>query len=172
VLFADAAGAVLLTPSAEPDSGLLGADLAADGSHYDLISIPAGGSRQPFRPGMNPKDLLMTMQDGKEMFTQAVKVMTQCAMRALKKAALTAADIHHFVPHQANARIFDAVCDKLDIPPSKTIRSIEEFGNSSAATIPLSLSLAHRAHPFRRGERLLLTAAGAGLTGGAVVFAV
>jgi len=130
VLFADAAGAVLLTPSAEPDSGLLGADLAADGSHYDLISIPAGGSSRPFRPNMNPRDLLMTMRDGKEMFAQAVKVMTQCAMRALQKAALTAADIHHFVPHQANARIFDTVCDKLDIPPGKTIRSIAEFGNS------------------------------------------
>lgn len=172
VLFADAAGAVVITPTAEMDRGILGADLTADGSGYELISIAAGGSAAPFQPGTEPKDLFMTMRDGREMFTQATRIMSRCAEAAMQQARLAAPDITHFVPHQANVRIFDAVSEKLGIAPHKTIRTIETFGNSSAATIPLSLSLANHARPFARGDRLLLTAAGAGLTGGAVVFGV
>lgn len=169
VLFADAAGAVVLMPSHDEDAGLLGVDLAADGSRYDLISIPAGGSNRPFVASMAAQDCLMTMRDGREMFTQAVRMMSDCARRALDHAGLGAMDIQRFIPHQANARIFDAVCSDLGIPPERTVRTIADYGNSSAATIPLSLSLAHQAAPFVSGEKLLLTAAGAGLTGGACV---
>jgi 3-oxoacyl-[acyl-carrier-protein] synthase-3 len=169
VLFADAAGAVVLMPSQDTETGLLGVDLASDGSHYDLISIPAGGSNRPFAVDMTAQDCLMTMRDGREMFTQAVRMMSDCAGRALDQAGLSAPDIHRFIPHQANARIFDAVCSDLGIAPERTVRTIDGYGNSSAATIPLSLSLAHQATPFMLGEKLLLTAAGAGLMGGACV---
>ncbi len=169
VLFADAAGAVVLMPSQDPEQGLLGIDLASDGSRYDLISIPAGGSNRPFAADLQADECLMTMRDGREMFTQAVGMMSLCASRALQNAGLGAADVDRFVPHQANARIFDAVCANLGIDPEKTVRTIADYGNSSAATIPLSLSLAHHAKPLVPGEKLLLTAAGAGLTGGACV---
>lgn len=172
VLFADAAGAVVVAPSDDPQTGLVGVDLAADGSRYDLISIAAGGSNRPFSPGMRPEDVLMTMRDGREMFAQAVEMMTACAIRAMDSAGCAAADMSRFIPHQANARIFDAVCDHLAIAPERTVRTIADYGNSSAATIPLSLSLAHRERSFAAGEKLLLTAAGAGLTGGAVVLGV
>lgn len=172
VLFADAAGAVILAPSAEPGTGLLGVDLAADGSHYDLISIPAGGSKRPFSPDMAAADCLMTMRDGKEMFAQAVHMMTRCAERAMADARIGPQDVSRFVPHQANARIFDLVSGNLGIDAARTVRTIAAYGNSSAATIPLSLSLAQRDRRFMRGERLLLTAAGAGLTGGAVVWGI
>jgi 3-oxoacyl-[acyl-carrier-protein] synthase-3 len=99
-------------------------------------------------------------------------MMSACATRALAAGGLGPADVSRFVPHQANVRIFDAVCNNLGIDPSKTVRTIEEHGNSSAATIPLSLSLAHKAKPFIAGEKLLLTAAGAGLTGGAVLVSI
>jgi 3-oxoacyl-[acyl-carrier-protein] synthase-3 len=87
VLFADAAGAVVLTPSADPDVGLLGVHLAANGSGYDLISIAVGGSNRPFAPGMNAEDFLMTMRDGREVFSRAVEMMTeaQCA-HSIKRA--------------------------------------------------------------------------------------
>ncbi|MGF6158128.1 3-oxoacyl-[acyl-carrier-protein] synthase-3 [Ensifer sp. KUDG1] len=170
VLFADAAGAVVVAPSDTPQTGLLGVDLASDGSRYDLISIAGGGSSTPFSAGMEPADLLMTMRDGREIFAQAVELMTACAVRAMDAAGCAAPNIDRLVPHQANARIFDAVCGRLGIAPSRTVRTIADYGNSSAATIPLSLSLAHREKPFIAGEKLLLTAAGAGLTGGAVVF--
>jgi 3-oxoacyl-[acyl-carrier-protein] synthase-3 len=169
VLFADAAGAVVIAPSDDPETGVLGVDLQADGSRYDLISIAAGGSSKPFSPGMPAADSLMTMRDGREMFAQAVEMMVAGAVGAMDAAGCTASDISRFVPHQANARIFDAVSDRLDIEPARTVRTIADYGNSSAATIPLSLSLAHREKPIAAGEKLLLTAAGAGLTGGAVV---
>jgi 3-oxoacyl-[acyl-carrier-protein] synthase-3 len=172
ILFADAAGAIILAPSDSPKAGILGVDLAADGSHYGLISIPAGGSRRPFTAGMDLKELLMTMSDGRSVFSQAVRMMTTSSIRAMKQAGLTSADIDRFVPHQANTRIFDAVCENLGIPPGKTVRTIEEFGNSSAATIPLSLSLSNRDRPFTAGERLLLTTAGAGMAGGSIVLGI
>ncbi|AWI58226.1 beta-ketoacyl-ACP synthase III [Sinorhizobium fredii] len=169
VLFADAAGAVVVAPSEDPGKGLLGVDLASDGSGYDLITVPAGGSNRPFVSGMAAEDVLMTMRDGREVFVRAVEMMSTCATRALAAAGLGPAEVSRFVPHQANVRIFDAVCGNLGIDPSTTVRTIEDHGNSSAATIPLSLSLAHKAKPFASGEKLLLTAAGAGLSGGAVV---
>ncbi|ASY57548.1 beta-ketoacyl-ACP synthase III [Sinorhizobium sp. CCBAU 05631] len=172
VLFADAAGAVVVAPSHDPQKGVLGIDLASDGSRYDLITIAVGGSSRPFAPDMPAEDVLMTMRDAREVFVRAVEMMTACAARALAAAGIGPAEVGRFVPHQANVRIFDAVCANLGIDPSRTVRTIEEYGNSSAATIPLSLSLAHRAKAFVPGERLLLTGAGAGLTGGAVLLGI
>jgi 3-oxoacyl-[acyl-carrier-protein] synthase-3 len=172
ILFADAAGAMVLVPSSSPSTGILGVDLVSDGSHYGLISIPAGGSRKPFIAGMDPKELLMTMTNGKSVFSQAVRMMTGCSIRAMEQAGLTPANIDRFVPHQANVRLFEAVCENIGLASSKTVRTIEEFGDSSAATIPLSLSLANTDRPFVSGERLLLTAAGAGLAGGSIVLGI
>jgi 3-oxoacyl-[acyl-carrier-protein] synthase-3 len=90
-------------------------------------------------------------------------------MRALDQAGLNARDITRFVPHQANKRIFSVVSERLEICTSKTVSTIKDYGNSSAATIPLSLSIANRARRFDANDRLLLTAAGAGMTGGAAV---
>lgn len=171
ILFADAAGAMVLVPSSSSKTGILGVNLASNGNHYGLISIPAG-SRKPFTAGMDPKELLMTISNGKSVFSQAVRMMTRCSMRAMEQAGLTLANIDRFVPHQANLRLFEAVCENIGLASSKTVRTIEEFGNSSAATIPLSLSLANIDLPFVSGERLLLTAAGAGLAGGSIVLGV
>lgn len=168
-IFADAAGAVVLAPSADATTGVLGADLFSDGSRYDLIRIPAGGSRKPFSPDLKPQDVLMEITDGQAVFSEAVASMTASGQRALAAAGLTTADVSRFVSHQANARIIAAVRRNLGLSEEATISTIADYGNSSAATIPLSLSLAADSAPFRRGERVLLTAVGAGLTGGAVV---
>ncbi|MND39600.1 beta-ketoacyl-ACP synthase III [Agrobacterium tumefaciens] len=170
VLFADAAGAVVLTPCREGQRGLLSADLRSDGSGYDLIRIAAGGSSQPFSADSPAEDTLMAMRDGREVFSRAVALMTRTSQQVLQQAGVPAANIGRFVPHQANARMFDAVCGNLAIDRQKTVRTVESFGNSSAATIPLSLSLTNAERPLAGGETLLLTAAGAGMTGGAVVY--
>ncbi|AYG68160.1 beta-ketoacyl-ACP synthase III [Rhizobium sp. CCGE531] len=172
VLFADAAGAVVLAPSRDRQRGLLSADLASDGRGYELIQIPAGGSNRPFSSDLSAEDVLMTMRDGREVFSRAVALMTRTSRRALDQAGLAAAEIDRFIPHQANVRMFDAVAGSLGIDPAKTVRTIETYGNSSAATIPLSLSVANSQTAFAEGETLLLTAAGAGLTGGATVVVV
>ena len=171
-VFADAAGALVLSPSTDPNGGVLGLDLVAEGESYDLISIPAGGSSRPLRAGMDVRELQMSMRSGKAVFTRAVSMMSQSAGRAMGQAGITPDSIHRFVPHQANARITEAVRSQLGISVGNTVHTVTEYGNSSATTIALSLSLASRERPFVVGERLLLTAAGAGMTGGSVVFRI
>lgn len=172
VLFADAAGAVLLSPSDQSGAGLLSTEFASDGSAYDLIKIPAGGSRKPFSPGIEPADTLMTIADGKAVFTKAVNMMAQTSKAALINAGLTVADIDHWIPHQANMRIINAVRAKIGISEAATITTAQDFANSSAATIPFSLSMASKSRPIAAGDNILMCAAGAGLTGGALVWRI
>ncbi|MGX5832045.1 beta-ketoacyl-ACP synthase 3 [Mesorhizobium sp. 43Arga] len=180
VLFADAAGAVVLAPSDDPGHGILGASLASDGSAYGLIHIPAGGSNRPFAQEIDIAETRMTIANGRDVFAKAVEMMGRCSREAVEmmgrcsREALEAADLSapavaRFVPHQANARIFEAVGKSLGIEDERIVKTIANHGNSSAATIPLSLSIAHRSNPIKPGEKLLLAAAGAGLTGGALV---
>lgn len=172
VLFADAAGALVIGPCEDPDRGILGASVDSDGSRYGLIQIPAGGSNTPFHGDLDLGQTRMTITDGREVFSKAVEMMTACSQDALAAARMRLQDVDRFVPHQANARIFDAVGRNLGIADQAIVRTIVDYGNSSAATIPLSLSLAHQAEPFRPGEKLLLAAAGAGLGGGALVVGI
>ncbi|PWJ87574.1 beta-ketoacyl-ACP synthase III [Mesorhizobium intechi] len=172
VLFADAAGAVVIGPCDDPDRGILGASVDSDGSRYGLIQIPAGGSNRPFHGDLDLEQIRMTITDGREVFGKAVEMMTACSEDALATAQMRPQDIDRFVPHQANARIFDAVGRNLGIADHAIVKTIADYGNSSAATIPLSLSLAHRMQPFRPGEKILLAAAGAGLSGGALVVGI
>lgn len=170
VLFADAAGAVLLTPSDTVGAGLLGADLATEGGAYDLITIPAGGSTRPFDSGTEIADTLMTMRDGRAVYEKAVRMMVQCARNAMEEAGIGAGDVARFIPHQANARIFSTVAEQLGIDVARLESSVTDFGNSSAATVPLTLSIARRQGRIVTGDTLLMTAAGAGMTGGAAVY--
>ncbi len=170
ILFADAAGAVVMAPAAEPGAGVLGAKLAADGSGYDLIKIAAGGSRRPFAPDLPIEDLQMSIADGQAVFSRAVEMMVSTSRAALANAGLSVSEIDSFVPHQANSRIIAAVAQQLGVPAEKVVSSVAAYANSSAATIPLSLSLAASEGRLARGGRLLMCAAGAGLTGGAVVY--
>jgi len=170
VLFADAAGAVLLAPCDEPNRGVCGAHLTAQGAHYGLISIPAGGSRKPFSDIQDASETLMVMSDGQAVYTKAVAMMTNAAEIALRKARLAASDVTHFIPHQANLRMMGKVAQQIGVGPNTLRSTIAQFGNSSAATIPLTLSMAAQQHAYRRGDIVLMTAAGAGLTGGAAVF--
>jgi 3-oxoacyl-[acyl-carrier-protein] synthase-3 len=170
VLFADAAGAVLLAPSEREDSGMRGAHLTAQGAHYGLITIPAGGSRKPFSKVDDASETLMIMSDGQAVYAKAVAMMTGAAEIALRKAGFAAADVTHFIPHQANARMTGTVAHQIGVKPESLRTTVADFGNSSAATIPLTLSISAHEHAYRQGDIILMTAAGAGLTGGAAVF--
>jgi 3-oxoacyl-[acyl-carrier-protein] synthase-3 len=171
VLFADAAGAVILAPSERPGAGVLGCKLVSDGSGYDLIKIAAGGSRCPFAPDVPIEDSLMAISDGQAVFSRAVDMMVAASREALEQAGLTVTDVDLFVPHQANARIMAAVARQLGVADAKLVSTVAEYGNSSAATIPFSLSAAARG-ALQPGAKVLMCAAGAGLTGGGVVFAI
>jgi 3-oxoacyl-[acyl-carrier-protein] synthase-3 len=170
ILFADAAGATLIGPTERRRTGVLGAKLASDGSCYDLIKIPAGGSRKPFRPTLDPTDTLMQISDGRAVFSKAVAMMAETSLVALQTAGLGVSDVNHWIPHQANSRIIAASQRRLGLGDSTVISSVAEYGNSSAATIPFSLSLATETREFKSCEVLLMSAAGAGMTGGSVVW--
>ena len=172
VLFADAAGAAVLAPSSRADAGVRGAGLKAQGAHYNLIHIPGGGSRKPFAMLADASETLMVISNGQAVYAEAVAMMTAAAGAALSKAGLSAGGVDRFIPHQANARMMKTVAHQIGIDDSRVASTIAEFGNSSAATIPLTLSMSAEARPLKRGETILMTAAGAGLTGGAVVFRV
>ena len=170
VLFADAAGAVLLAPSARKHAGIAGVHLASSGAGYDLIKITGGGSRKPFSQVASVEETLMVISDGQAVFRQAVEMMTTSAQTALARANIQASNVAHFIPHQANERMMSQVAHKIGIASERMASTVRLFGNSSAATIPFTLSLTAATRQYQRGDRILMTAAGAGLTGGAVVF--
>jgi 3-oxoacyl-[acyl-carrier-protein] synthase-3 len=170
VLFADAAGAALLAPCDREGAGVAGVELASDGSAYDLIKIPAGGSRRPFAPELTTADITMKLSEGPTVFAKAVEMMAASSRAAMRRAHLAVGDIDHWIPHQANSRIIAATRRQIGVPEAKLASTVAEFGNSSAATIPFTLSKALGCSALRPGTKLLLSAAGAGLTGGALVY--
>ena len=161
-LFGDGAGVVVLAPSEMPH--ILGTCLGADGSQYHAMGIPAGGSREPLTPeGLQAGRQWMQMQDGKGLFKHAVLRMAEAGRQSMQIANLTAADIDWWIPHQANLRMICDVGKILGIPAERTIQGIDRMANSSAATIPIALAAAVIEGKIRRGDKLLLTAAGAGM---------
>lgn len=171
VLFADAAGAVLLRPTERTRAGLRGVKLAASGGDYGLIQIPAGGSRRPFSADVPIMDTRMVLADGKAVYQKAVRMMEESARAALKAAGAVPEDVTHFIPHQANARMIETLRAGLGIGAGRARSTIAEYGNSSAATIPFTLSFtAAEGERPAAGDVVLMAAAGAGLSGGALVW--
>ena len=167
VVFADGAGAVVLRRglAGEPGS-VLGFDLGSDGSGHRLIEVPGGGALERARPeAYRPADRYFRM-DGREVFQHAVTRMTESSRLLLKNVVWTVADVDRLVAHQANARILRAVGERLGIPAERRIHHIEKVGNTGAASIPLALADAAAREDLRPGEKVLLTAFGAGLTWG------
>lgn len=169
VLFADAAGAVALKPTQRKSCGVLSSEVVSDGSAYGLIKIPGGGSAVPFAEIKDLSETLMAISDGQTVFQRAAALMSNAASTALTKAKLGIANVQHFIPHQANARMMSLVARQLDAQPHSVLSTIRNFGNSSAATIPFTMSYLAKERQYKHGDTLLLTAAGAGLSGGAVV---
>lgn len=165
VLFADAAGAVLLKPG-HAGQGPRAVVLQSDGAGYDAIRIDRGGSRLPF-DAAGPGGLGMTMPDGRAVFARAVDAMAASARQALAQTGLTPADVALWVPHQANARILAKVAETLGIQDTPALGTLALHGNSSAATIPLALSWHGGGLP---DGPVLLSAFGAGTIWGAVVW--
>jgi len=171
ILFGDAAGAVVLAPSAGGPSGpgLLAWDTGSDGSQSSLIQIPGGGSRRPpTAETVAAGEHWMTMQ-GQEVFRRAVRVVVDSSLAALARAGLSAEQVDWFVPHQANARIVTAAANRLKIPAERCIVNIDRYGNTSAASIPIALDEAARQGLLKAGDHLLCAAFGTGLTWGAAI---
>ncbi|WP_313298033.1 beta-ketoacyl-ACP synthase III [Diaphorobacter sp.] len=161
VLFGDGAGAVVMEASDKP--GILASDLHADGRHVDILCVPGN-----VYGGQILGDPLLKM-DGQAVFKLAVGVLEKAARAALEKASLTDADIDWLIPHQANIRIMQSTAKKLKLPMEKVIVTVDQHGNTSAASIPLALDHGVRAGQIKPGQNLLLEGVGGGFTWGAIL---
>ena len=161
VLFGDGAGAVVLESSDQP--GILATDLHADGKHVGILCVPGHVSG-----GQILGDPLLKM-DGPAVFKLAVGVLEQAARATLAKTNKTAADIDWLIPHQANIRIMQSTAKKLKLPMEKVMVTVDQHGNTSAASIPLALDVGVRSGKIKRGELLMLEGVGGGFTWGAVL---
>lgn len=160
VLFGDGAGAVVLEGSTDKtDSGILSVLLRSDGRYRDLLLSSGGVSRTQTAGFIH--------MEGRDVFRHAVENMAQIAKDVLQQQRLTPADIDYLVPHQANVRIIEATRTKLGLPADKVILTLQQQGNTSAASIPLALHTGIRSGRIQRGDLLLLESMGGGLTWGA-----
>lgn len=161
VLFGDGAGAVVLEASEEP--GVLATKLHADGSQSHILSIPgnlAGGA-------VAGSGFLY--MDGPAVFKLAVTVLEEVAKEALEHAKMQPSDIDWLIPHQANLRIMKGTAKKLDLPMEKMVVTVDQHGNTSAASIPLALDCAVRDGRIKKGDNVLMEGVGGGFTWGAVL---
>ena len=161
VLFGDGAGAVVVEASAEP--GILATELHADGRHVGILCVPG-----TVAGGQVLGDPLLKM-DGQAVFKLAVGVLDSAARAVLEKAGRTADDLDWLVPHQANIRIMQGTAKKLRLPLDKLIATVDEHGNTSAASVPLALDVAVKTGRVQRGHTVLLEGVGGGFTWGAVL---
>lgn len=164
VLFGDGAGAAVIGPSPDGKRGILATTANADGSHWPMLYLPAGGTRMPVSVETVEQNLIKIKMEGNEVFKVAVRSLLEAASKVLKKAGVTADEIDLFVPHQANLRIIDAVGKRLGVPDEKVFKNLERYGNTSAASIPLALAEAFEAGAMKEGDLILLDAFGAGAT--------
>lgn len=164
VLFGDGAGAVVLRAD-EGERGILSTHLYADGSRGSLLMLPGCGSRHPVSHAAVDAGLAkMQMNGGNEVFKLAVRAMEDAALTALKQHGLEVSDIDHLITHQANLRIISALGQRLGVPDHKVEVTIQKYGNTSAASIPIALDEAVRAGRVKAGEIVLVCAFGGGLT--------
>ncbi len=165
VLFGDGAGALILEAQdgtgANTDRGILACDLHSDGTYNDLLYVDGGVS--------STQTTGVLRMQGQEVFKHAVSKLAACGEAVMEKAGLTSDDINWVVPHQANLRIIKRTAQKLGLPMERIVVTVQDHGNTSAASIPLALSVACQKGTIKQGELLLTEAIGGGLAWGAVV---
>jgi 3-oxoacyl-[acyl-carrier-protein] synthase-3 len=166
ILFGDGAGAAVLRRGAR---GVRAFSLGSDGTRSRLLFTPAGGTRFPATAGTVAERRHYIVMEGREVFKGAVTAMAASSLEAIRRSGLTPEDIDLVIPHQANQRIIEATARRLKVPMSNVVMNIARYGNTSAASIPIAISEAWEQGQIQPGQRLLLTAFGAGLAWGSLV---
>ncbi len=163
VLFGDGAGAVIVEATSE-DRGILSMSINSDGSMWELINIPGGGSRNPSSLDTLKKEMHYIRMKGNETFKVAVRTLEDVALKTLADNGMDPSQLSLLIPHQANLRIIQATADRLGLPMEKVFVNLERYGNTSAASIPIALDEALTSGRVRDGDYILLEAFGGGLT--------
>ncbi len=163
VLFGDGAGAVVLEAT-EEDRGIISTKIHSDGSMWNLLHIPGGGSRHPSSKETVRKKMHFIKMRGNETFKVAVRTLETLVTETLKENRLKPSDIALLIPHQANLRIIQATAKRIGLPMERVMVNLDRYGNTSAASIPIALDKAVKAGRIRNGDYVLLEAFGGGLT--------
>jgi 3-oxoacyl-[acyl-carrier-protein] synthase-3 len=169
ILFGDAAGALVLGPSPDPDRGLLSAHLHTDGTMVQSLRIPGGGSQHPQSAEVLAKSLHKIAMNGRDVYKFAVRVLPEALGEAFAANGVSASDIDHVVSHQANLRIVESVLDRVGIPIEKCWLNLDRYGNTSSASLPISLDEANRAGRLKPGDLVAMMAIGAGMAWGSAL---
>lgn len=164
VLFGDGAGAVIVKPSDE--QGIISTHLGADGQYKELLYYPVGPSKDLVTAGTDRVGIIMR---GNEVFKVAVKTLGAVAQEALEANNIDKSELDWLIPHQANLRIIQATAKRLDLPLEKVILTVQDHGNTSAASVPMALDVGVRDGRIKRGQLLLLEAFGGGFTWGSIL---
>ena len=169
VLFGDGAGAVILTGE-EGERGILSTHLHSDGSLWELLYIPGGGSANPAMHDTVDRNLHSIKMAGNQLFKVAVRALAEVSQEALDFNGLTSEQIDCMIPHQANTRIIEAAAKLVGFPMEKIYLNIERYGNTSSATIPIAMDEMNRGGKLKAGNLILMCSFGTGVTwGGAVI---
>jgi 3-oxoacyl-[acyl-carrier-protein] synthase-3 len=166
VLFGDGAGAAVISATSNKDEAIVDIHISSDGSYGEFLMTPGGGSRHPATQAMMDEGLQFLKMKGNETFKVAVRTLTNDVKEILEVNNIDPSTITHFVPHQANLRIIQAVGDALALRDDQVVLTVAKSGNSSAASIPMALNDIFEQGRMKKGDRLLLDAFGGGLTWG------
>lgn len=169
VLFGDAAGAMVVGPSPAPDRGLLSLHLHTEGSLAHILWIQGGGSVHPASPEMLAKRLHKVQMNGREVFKFAVRSLSEKLGEALEANGVKPEQVTHVIAHQANIRIIDAVLERVGISREKATLNIDRYGNTSSASLPMTLDEANRAGKLKAGDLVAMMAIGAGMSYGSAL---
>jgi 3-oxoacyl-[acyl-carrier-protein] synthase-3 len=169
VLFGDAAGAVVLGPTPDPTRGLISTHLHSDGTAAGALMIPGGGSKYPQSDEVLAKRMNKIAMNGREVYKYATRVLPEVILEALAANGLKPGAIDHVISHQANVRIVESVVDRLGIPREKCWLNIDRYGNTSSASLPISLDEANRAGRLKPGDLVAMMAIGAGMAWGSAL---
>jgi 3-oxoacyl-[acyl-carrier-protein] synthase-3 len=169
ILFGDAAGAMVLVPTQDQNRGLLSTHLHTDGSYWSILNMPGGGSRLPCSQKVVDGNLATIQMNGREVYKVAVRALEEVSREALAANGMQPKDVDHVIAHQANKRILDSTLQRLAIPPEKCWMNLEKYGNTSSASVPMTLDEANRAGWFAPGDLILMMAIGGGMSWGSAL---
>ena len=169
-IFGDGAGAAIITATNNKDEAIIDVECSSDGNYEDLIKTPGGGSKNPCSQEVLDAKLACITMKGNETFKLAVKTLTSDVIKMLEKHKLSNEDITHFIPHQANYRIIKAVGEALNLTEEQTVITVDKYGNTSAASIPMAMNYAFEEGRLKAGDTVLFDAFGGGLTWGSALF--
>ena len=169
-IFGDGAGAAIISATENKEEAIVDVNCSSDGNYDDLIKTPGGGSKHPCSQEVLDNKMACIKMKGNETFKLAVRTLTADVKVMMEKHKLTNEDINHFIPHQANMRIIKAVGDALGFSEDQTVVTVDKYGNTSAASIPMAMNYAYEQGKIKAGHAILFDAFGGGLTWGSALF--